>query len=354
VPAIRNISYEPPKTVQELVRDIEKTKTAQDVLKNGYGTGMDITWVFLGMARAAGFDAHPVMVSSRSEYFFKPERVNAAELNSNVVLVKMDGKDAYFDPGAAFAPYGLLPWQETGVVGRKLDKDGGTWVQTELPGASDARTIHKADLKLADDGTLEGKVTVSYGGLDALTMRVEARNQDATSRKTLLEEELKSSIPVAAEVELKNEPDWKGPDKPLVAEFDVKIEGWVSGAGHRALMPVGLFSAQEKHEFEHATRVQPVYFRYLFEKVDDVNIELPLDWKVTTVPGLMDRDVKGARYTLKVEQNKDVLHFSRTVTSNVLSVPQTSYSALRGFYSLVRTGDDSQIVLQPAASAAGN
>jgi len=29
-------------------------------------------------------------------------------LNANVVLVKMDGKDHYFDPGVAFTPFGML------------------------------------------------------------------------------------------------------------------------------------------------------------------------------------------------------------------------------------------------------
>ncbi len=271
-----------------------------------------------------------------------------------MVLVKLNGKDEYFDPGSAFAPFGLLPWSESGVTGRKLDKEGGTWVKTDLAPSSDAKTVRKADLKLKEDGTLEGKVTVSYEGLEALTQRSEFRNEDATERKTHLENELKESIPVAAEVELKNQPDWKGPEGPLVAEFEVKIEGWVSGAWHRALLPVGLFSNQEKHEFEHASRVQAVYFPYLFQKQDDINIELPLDWKVTTVPPLSDRDAKGARYTLKVEQNKDGIHISRTVVSDVSIIPQSSYAALRGFYSLVRTGDDGQVVLQPGASAAGN
>ncbi len=75
---IRNLSYEPRKTVQEMVRDIEKIKTADDVWKYGYGFGDQITWVFLAMARAAKFEAYPVMVSGRSEYFFNPQRVNSA------------------------------------------------------------------------------------------------------------------------------------------------------------------------------------------------------------------------------------------------------------------------------------
>jgi hypothetical protein len=42
-------------------------------------------------------------------------------LSANVVLVKLNGKDLYFDPGGAFTPYGLLEWPETGVPGLHLD-----------------------------------------------------------------------------------------------------------------------------------------------------------------------------------------------------------------------------------------
>jgi hypothetical protein len=68
---IRNLSYEPRKTEQEEKRDKLRMETnVEDVWKNGYGNGWNITWVFLGLARAAGFDAYPCIVSERSEYFF--------------------------------------------------------------------------------------------------------------------------------------------------------------------------------------------------------------------------------------------------------------------------------------------
>ena len=58
------------------------------------------------------------------------------KLDTNVVLVKLNGRDIYCDPGAAFTPFGLLPWSETGVPGLRLDKDGGSWITTSLPDAS--------------------------------------------------------------------------------------------------------------------------------------------------------------------------------------------------------------------------
>jgi hypothetical protein len=56
--------------------------------------------------------------------------MQSEKLNANVVLVKLNGKDLYFDPGAAFTPFGLLTWSETGTPGLRLDKDGGSWIMT--------------------------------------------------------------------------------------------------------------------------------------------------------------------------------------------------------------------------------
>ncbi len=64
------------------------------------------------------------------------------------------------------------------------------------------------------------------------------------------------------DVDLKNKPEWSGSALTLVGEFEIKVQGWASAAGHRALIAVGLFGAPEKHVFEHAGRVHPIYFEF--------------------------------------------------------------------------------------------
>src|SRR5262249_4728361 len=118
VQQLRNTSYEVRKTEQERKREKEKPPAnVEELWKRGYGNGVQLTWLFLGLARAAGFEAYGVMASGRSRYFFNPKLMDARRLDANVVLVKVDGKDVYFDPGAAFTPYGILEWSETGVQG---------------------------------------------------------------------------------------------------------------------------------------------------------------------------------------------------------------------------------------------
>ena len=355
VQKIRNISYEIEKTEQEQKRAKEKEiNNVEDVWKRGYADGYQITWLFLGLARAAGFDASPVRIATRDDHFFKPNLMRSRDLNTNVVLVKLNGKDVYFDPGSAFTPFGLLPWAETGTPGLRLDKDGGTWVTTPLPESSASQIVRKADLNLTSEGSLEGKLTVTFSGLEALWRRVGERNEDEAHHKKFLEDYVREIIPAGIEVELTNKPEWTSSAPTLVGEFSLKVPGWVSGAGKRALFPVGLFSGPEKHMLEHSTRVHPLYFHYLFEKTDDVRIELPLGWQVSGIPQALDNDSKVVAYRLKAENDKGALHLERHLRSGLTFLEPKYYGALRNFYQSVRSGDDQQIVLQPLGASGGN
>ena len=356
VQQIRNTSYEVSKTAEEQKRENEKVaNNVEDIWKRGYGNGMQLTWLYLALVRAAGMEAYPVMVSDRRNYFFHhAASFDPTKLDANVVLVKLNGKDLYFDPGAAYTPFGLLQWTETGVEGLRLDKDGGSWIRTTLPDSAASRIQRTANLTLAETGDLEGKLTISFTGLEAMRRRVEERNQDEADRKRFLEEEAKQYVPAAAEIELTTQPDWKSSSTPLVTEYHIRIPGWVAGSGRRAMLPVGLFSATEKNVFEHANRVHPIYFEFPFEKDDDVTIALPLGWKIGSLPQPAGLDRQAAIYSLKVEKSENTIHLTRKLSIDMLLVDTKYYTALRSFFQVVRTGDEEQVVLEPIGATASN
>jgi hypothetical protein len=348
VQQLRNTSYEVRKTEQEQKRAKEKDpENVEDVWKRGYGDGVQLTWLYLALVRAAGFEAYGVWASDRYNYFFNNRTMDSNKLDANVVQVKLNGKDIYCDPGAAFTPFGLLPWTETGVPGLKLDKDG-SWVQTTLPESSASHIERKAKLKLVPEtGGVEGTLTITFTGLEASRRRLEERNEDETERKKYLEEQAQEYIPTASDIELTNKPAWSEVESPLVAEYSLKVSGWAIGAGKRALLPVGLFGASEKRLFDHTARVHPIYFDFPSEKDDDITIELPLGWQATSLPAPQTTDGHVVLYALNVENDKGTLHLTRKLKIDLLVLEAKYYGALRKFFHTVRAGDEQQIVLQP-------
>jgi hypothetical protein len=356
VQQIRNTSYEQRKTEQEEKRDRAKeiNNSVEDVWKRGYGGGDEITWLFLAMARAAGFESSPILVSTRDRHLFDPHLQNPGDLNTNVVSIKVNGKDVYLDPGAQFTPYGMLPWPETGVAGLQIGKDNGTWITTPVPAPSESRVERKATLQLTDSGSLEGKATITFTGLSALWRRNDERDEDETERKKFLEDELKEYVPVHIEAELTNKPEWKSSSPTLTAEFDFKVPGWATAAGRRTLLAMGLFSGSEKHVFEHAFRVNPIYYSYPYEDTDDVTITLPPELQVSNLPELKPIDIQACTYHAEAQNKSGSLHMTRDLMVDIFMLNPKYYATIRNFYQKVRAADEQQIILSAAAANAKN
>jgi len=284
--------------------------------------------------------------------FFNERIQNPDDLNSNVVLVTLDGKEIFLDPGVPFVPFGLLPWNETAVKGLRLDKDGGSWIEMPLTATVESRVERKCNLKLATDGTVEGKLTVTFTGQEALWRRKEERNEDDTGRKQFLEDEIKAAIPSGSVVELTNRPDWKSASPALVAEFDLRVPNWASTAGQRTLMPVGLFGGQEKRTFQHQTRVHPLYFAFRHKSEDDVSIELPANRQVSSSPQPVRENRQILDYRSSSEVENDSLRLKRELTVSTLFVEAKHYAIVQSFFEVVRSGDEEQIILTPVKKMA--
>lgn len=347
VQRIRNTSFERQKTAQEMKRENQReNENVEDVLKHGVGDGAEIDYLYCALARAAGLDASVVRVSTRNIYFFAKTMLETRQLNDIVISVKLGDKDVYFDPGNAHAPFGLLPWSETGVTGLKLDKQGGQFVSTTEPAADDAVTRRVARLVMGDDGMVEGKLTVTYVGQEALSRRLDADEDDDADRKKSLVDEVKGWVPAGATVELTNSPDWNGSDNLLVAEFNIKIRAWGTQTERRFLLSQSLFANPVASQFDHPSRTYPVYFDYPYTSVDDVTLQLPLVLRVTNVPAPQDRTNGLGFYQISSENQGASIHLTRKMGVIGILYPVKSYGGIRNFFNQVKAGDEQQIVLE--------
>lgn len=351
VQQIHNDSYDPPtSSTLQPGSSIERTDDVADIWNHQHALSWQITWLFLGLARAAGFEADPVMLATRDRSFLNKGVLQEGQLNGNAVVVKLGTKEIFADPGAAFTPFGALAWYETSVEGLRLSKDGGEWINTALPSASASRITRRAALQLSDDGSLRGTVTVHYSGIEAQWVRLQERAEDAVARTKYLEGQLKSAIPVASDVKLTNAPEWSRDDEDLVAKYTLRIDGWAQGAGRRTLFTAGLFSAQERGVFTHDSRVQPLYFRFPYEHTDEVDIALPVGLKIGSLPEPKIAEFKNANYSFIAEPSNGGLHLRRDLSSEMLLLQANSYAPIRDFYQSIRAGDAEQVVLVPTSA----
>jgi hypothetical protein len=114
---------------------------------------------------------------------------------------------------------------------------------------------------------------------------------------------------------------------------------------------MGVFSAAERHSFEHASRTHPLFFDYCYQHVDDVTIDIPDPWVLENIPKPSSTDLKGLVFKEAAENQQHSLHVTRELTLNVLLVDPKVYEAVRQFFQTVRTADEEAAVLSPGGRA---
>jgi len=347
VQKIQNLTYEEEKTEKEIQHEKRKfANNVEDVLRNGYGYHSQINKLFVALARAAGFDATVVRVTERDSNFFHQSILSTSQLDVDLALVKLDGKDLYLSPATPFCPFGFLPWEDTMVAGLRAEKDGASFVTTTMPSASDTLMARKADLTLRDDGTLTGEIRVTYTGMEALSRRLSARQHDDVERKKRMEDEIKSWLPTAGSTaELISVDKWDSTE-PLVVKAKVTIPGYAAGMGKRVLLPSFAFHTSKGHAFQKSQRLQPIYFRNAWTDDDQISIKLPEALQVESLPKKREFRNGPVVYLSEVTQEGKVLNLHRQFVMDNIYFEAKYYAGLQQVFNTVKAGDDEQVVLK--------
>ncbi|HEY6443737.1 MAG TPA: DUF3857 domain-containing protein [Candidatus Acidoferrales bacterium] len=352
---IRNLDIEDEKSQKETKQeDIKPNNNVDDVLKHGYGHGLDINFLLIGLARAAGFDAADLRVAPRSGMYFFPQRESARDLGAELVWVRAGSKDYYLDPAAHYYPFGVLPWYETAANGLRVTKDGSEIVTTPPPVAANATTVRHADLNVDSQMEITGRLEVEFGGQEAATRRYDNRDEDDSGRKKALGDEIKGWLPLGSTFEVTGVSDWDDAEKPIRVEGTLKIPSFVKSAMQRMLMPLEMFQTSEVGWFQSQKRVNEVDFTNPYERSDDLIIHLPPGYKIEALPVAQKLAPGPVSYEISATQQENTLEVKRHLLISNIRFPKESYFGLRSFFSIVRTDDNAQAMFQMAQQAKNN
>ncbi len=355
VQKIRDTSYDTEKTQKEIkVENLKKNDNVEDVLKHGYGSGREINFLFVGLARAAGFEASIVYVAPRNNTFFYEQMEDPSQIDDDMVWVKLDNKDVYLDPAAQYYPYGLLPWYETAVKGIRLSKQGGDIITTTEPNASDARRERKVDATLDADGNLSGKITADFFGALACLRRQEEREDDDAGKKKDITDMVHGWLPAEASFEITQITGWDDNSAPLHIEGTVRMSGFAATTGRRILSPVSVFRSPEAQAFEPAKRVNVIYFHYPYAEHDEITLHIPDGYSLETAPPAVkapEAQAKIIDYSLAATPQGSIVHIDRRLDVKNILFEAKYYGALRNIFSQVKSDDESQVVFTNAQAA---
>ena len=331
----------------------EELRRAQDVWTEKVGSSNDIAALYLALARAAGLQADGVMVADRSRHIFDHNYPSLDQLDALLVVLHIDGKDIYLDPGEKRCPFGQLHWSHTLAGGLEQNAKGPVYTPQNL--SKDGMTAHSADLTLDVQRGVTGIARILMNGPEALRWRQLNLTSAPEEVRRKFNESLHDLLPQGITGEVDHFQGLDSPAANLLAV--VKVSGQLgTSTGKRLLLPGFFFSTGAHAQFEsEEKRENAIDLHYAAQAIDDVVYHLPAGYTVESAPQQVQLPWRNhAVLVIKTASGAGSIEIKHIFARSFVLLEAKEYPALREYYQKLATNDQQQLVLAPAVGAIGN
>jgi hypothetical protein len=356
VQALDNTDFSRAKSKTELKQlGLKQAKHAEDTWAQKSGSSQDITLLYLAMARAAGLEAYDLKVVDRDSNLFSPSYLDFGQLDDDLIILKIDGKEMILDHGEKMCPFQTFGWRHSATSGARQSKDGNTASTTPfLPYAANT-TFRSGDVTLDAHGGITGSIKFVMAGQEALRWRQQALRNDLDEVKKSFDRWLGSMVPDGVEAHVESFEALDDPYQKLTA--DIKVQGTLGVAtSKRFLLPGFFFETRGSHPFvDQEKRIESVDMHYGEIVTDQMIYHLPPGLSVEAAPH--DSKISWENHAallVKARNDPGQIAVARQFARGFTVVKAEEYQDLRGFYQKVAAADQQQLILTSTPVAQGN
>ena len=347
VQALDNTDYSRKKTDAELKQlKLKVARHAEDTWAQKSGSSQDIALLYLAMLRAAGLNANDMKVVDRSERVFAMGLLDFDQLDDDIVVLNIAGKDISLDPGEKMCPFQTVRWTHSGTAGIVQGDHVRSLAITPEQTYTSNKLTRNGDLTIDEHGAVTGQLTFVMLGQEALAWRQLALRNDQDELKKQFDRSLESAVPDGIEAHIDHFLGLDDPDANLIAI--VKVHGNLGAAtSKRLLLPGFFFQTRGSHPFvNQEKRIEPVDMHYGDTVTDQIVYHLPANMSVEGAPQDTKVPWQGhAVFATKTAAAPNQITIARIFARGFSSVKPEEYQDLRGFYQKVAAADQAQLVL---------
>ena len=326
---------------------------AERLLETKKGSSNQLAFLYLALSRAAGLNARPVRIASRSHRIFSASYLGVDQLDSVVIGLNLDGKESFVDPGTKMAPYGMLHWAHAGAGGVTMAGNKVEIVVTPLEKNSDNLTLHVGTLNVSAQGALSGQLKVAFTGQKALELRQLGLLSGQDAVKAAVDTMLANTAPASVSAKVDHVAYLEDPNRQLLAVVNVS-SSLPPEAGGKIELPRAFFANGETNPFPQTSRTTPVDVRYPAQEQEQITYSLAPGLSLKEKP--QDDVAKyepNAVYELKATANGGTVVSTRVLVRGFTLLDAKDYSGLSDFYQKVTKYDQQRIVVGGAGSGKG-
>lgn len=313
------------------------------ILNEGKGNTAEINLLLSAMLKAAGFEANPVLLSTRSNGLLRDWSPGRSQFNYLISAVRLtDGQYILLDATDRTLPMNVLPPRCINGKGMMLTKEGHTWLN--LNPTSKYRHVRQVKAKLNEELAWQGTMDVKCKDYAARAARESLKREGGEKEyMQMLENDhagLALTTPVLTAFEtLSNE---------TKESYEVNISDNVTEGGNLLYFNPMLLFAIDENPFKLKERKYPVDYNYPHEYIYVAAFDIPEGYMVEELPeGLtIALPEQGGRYSYSLAIRGNTINVtSQLKISKHLFLPN-EYAALKEFYNLIVDKMAGQVVLK--------
>jgi len=300
--------------------------SVQDLVKKKTGTSGDLNLLGVGMLKAAGLDAFPVIMSTRDNGKIIYNYPYSHFFNYCVIGIRSNGKIYLADGTDPLLSSYRLPAKCINDKGLLVEEGEVSWLDLSQDDLSEVRTNFQIDVS-ADGLESKSDIVITSNGYEARKLK---RMYGEDMKEILTDLRSKNYTLNESDLRCLN---YKSYQAPYVVSFSATTENTYSG--DKIFISPFLNQPITENPIKNAIRTVPVDFNYSYGYSYESKVRIPEGFTVTYIPAetKLDNEDFSVSYSCIVEGNLILANASYTFKKVIY--PATLYTTLKSYHDTI-------------------
>ncbi len=304
------------------------------------GNSAEINLMLTSMLRYAGFDANPVLLSTRSNGVSVYPSITA--FNYVIAGLELENQVVLLDATSKYSVPDILPFESLNWFGRIIRK-GGSSALIDLMPKTNSKDIINIMGSIATTGEVSGKIREQYFDYNAFYFRELYASVSTDSYIEKLEK--KHQGLEVSDYALQNKLDLS---KPIIENYAFTSSNAVETIADKMYFSPFLFFSTTENPFKQEVREYPIDFIFPHQDKFNVSLNIPEGYVVETLPqnkaiGMPD-NIGNFKFNISNTGNQIQMLF--TCDINQAIVNPDKYEILKNFFKEMVAVQTEKIVLK--------
>ncbi|MEQ8702740.1 MAG: transglutaminase domain-containing protein [Phaeodactylibacter sp.] len=313
-------------------------QSPDELLEKGSGTSADLGVALTALLKAEGYEAYPVLLSTRGHGKMTQQYPIMDQFNHMLVYLEVADRVLLLETPVDYQPFGSLRGYSLNGYGWIVNEEQPVWINI-TPGNDEFKLF--CSLDLSGEGALQGDMVATYHGISAPGERSLARQFPEGKYWN-------SRLPEGAEFQNLRRKDPNNASLSYAEQIEVRHETAGNVVNEYLYFQPVLYSRFIENPFKLAKRHYPIDFSRPIREVTMNTINLPEGWEVDFIPESQHQvlEGEGVVFEYHAEVSGHQLKVESRIEINQLTFQPERYAEMKALFDAFSEKLTAQVVLR--------